>query len=246
MRLELPHLDASDPLREIAAAMLSRPLAQLPRGPALPPIPARLWEPAPFGVEQLPAVRDASEEDRRAIVGLVARELIEQLIAGAGASQTVAARLSSLAHSAEERWLFSRRSLDQARIEAALLRFLPAPLIEDPHLSPLGVLFDRADREQTVAIEHDLSVWRSQRLSALARGCRSDGLRQTLQIAAEEDLAFTKILSTLLARAPRQRNAPPALAEVLGAFERRVLERIADVLGELPAGALLDSTSLSA
>lgn len=191
--LDLPHLPSGHELEPILRAALAEhvPKGLRPSASALPPHLARVWEPTQFGLDKVSYYRDAGEDDRRAILALCARGLLEEayFIEKSGLAYT--GKMILLSETTEERMLYALFGADEATHLRAIGSWLPdthPTRTDDAFLHLLSEVIEQGERDTLVfVIQVVLEGWGITHYGDIARACKSDGLRQTLLAIVKDE-----------------------------------------------------------
>ncbi|MFO0725922.1 MAG: hypothetical protein U1E65_19210 [Myxococcota bacterium] len=184
-------MPSDDPLLRALDALLAE---RIPEGrPELPwpPHAARLWEPSQFGLDRSSAWQAADEQDQRLIHALVARSTLEEAYFLEKIGLAYCARAAHLADTTEASMLYALFAAEEAAHVRTLAKHLPdnRPTPEKTGLAAVTAQAIEQGSEATAGFVAQvlLEGWIVDHYSALARACRSDGLRLAfLSIAKEE------------------------------------------------------------
>ena len=240
---DLPHLPADHRIEPILRAALGDVMSGRAVAP-LPPHLARIWEPSQFGLDKSSIFLAASEDDRRSILALCARDTLEEayFIEKSGLAYT--GKMILISETTEERMLYALFGADEATHLRAISSWLPDahPVrAESPFLALLADVIENGERETLVfVVQVVLEGWGITHYGDIARACKSDGLRRTLlSIVKDEALHHGSGLQLFAARPPSAR-AHEEIIEVLVKFlgmvqagPQGVLSALSRVLGDL-------------
>ncbi len=191
--LDLPHLPAGDKVEPILRAALAVHQSKGLRSSSapLPPHLARVWEPSQFGLDKVSVYRDAGEDDRRAMLALCARGLLEEAYFIEKSGLAYSGKMILLSETTEERMLYALFGADEATHLRAIGSWLPdaqPTRTDDVFLALLSELIEQGERDTLVfVIQVVLEGWGITHYGDLARACKSDGLRQTLLAIVKDE-----------------------------------------------------------
>jgi len=176
--LELPALPIDAKLRAVLNSALAKAGAR-PAAPSAEPY----WGPEQFGLERARVWREASAEERRAILELGGRMLLEEAYFIEKSGMAFTAKMCLLATSIEERQLYSLFAADEAAHLAEVMGYLgDAPTdTNSPFLRLLSALIEDGDRDSLVfTIQIVLEGWGLSHYRRMATSCRSKPLEEAL------------------------------------------------------------------
>jgi hypothetical protein len=191
--LDMPHLPAGHKVEPILRSALAEHAQKglRPSSAPLPPHLARIWEPSQFGLDKVAYYHDAGEDDRRAMLALCARRVLEEayFIEKSGLAYT--GKMILLSETTEERMLYALFGADEASHLRAIGSWLPdahPTRADDQFLSLLSELIESGQRDTLVfVIQVVLEGWGITHYGDIARACKSDGLRQTLLAIVKDE-----------------------------------------------------------
>lgn len=239
--LDMRHLPADNKIEPILRASLGEiARAAMP----LPPHLARVWEPTQFSLEKASIYNDASEDDRRAMLALCARDVLEEayFIEKSGLAYT--GKMILVSETTEERMLYALFGADEATHLSAISAWLPdsKPTRADgPFLALLAEVIEAGERDTLVfVIQVVLEGWGITHYGDIARACKSDGLRRALLEIVKDEARHHGSGLQLFASRPCAPRAKDEIVEVLVRFlamvqagPQGVLSAIARVSGDL-------------
>ena len=219
-RLGSPDLPADHSLHKVIAAALQE-RAVFPNADGA----QAFWPAGYFHLDQVSLYRQASEDERQAIVQRCSQNVLAESYYIERCGMYFAAKMGLLAETTQERMLYSLFNADEATHFSWIKNFVTdeaaAEYLHNPFIQVLDELLQREDRTTlTYLVQIILEGWGLQHYRALAKDCLDEKLRLVLAtILKDEARHHGSGLILFHEQAPAQLAA---IVEALGRFFRLV------------------------
>lgn len=206
--LALPERAGDERLRGVLQAALGE------RAPTAPPTPpgAPYWAAPAYGLDRVPAFRDAAPTAQAAVLDRLARARLAEAVGIEALGVGYAARRILDADSREEQQLFATFAADEAAHLAAFLPYHPGPLAPNPFHALLGSVIAEAPRDDAIlVVQVALEGWGIAHYRTLAATCTDPGLTEALRTVLRDEARHHGAGLILSARRPAGEAAVIAL-----------------------------------
>lgn len=226
-KLSMPSLPADHRLQSLLSPLLNRRLSSNLN------VPSRTkpyWDESFFALNQCRLYRDASDEQRRVILGDCNQQILAEAYSIEKAGMAYSAKMSLLAESVQERIVYSLFAADEATHFHGVTLFLQNPVseVDQPFLSFLSQLIDRGQKPTLLfTIQVILEGWGLTHYRKLADHCQNPELQSLLKMILKDEASHHG--SGLILTDNQDWN---------GATEREVSEALTSFLNMVRCGPL--------